>query len=517
MERTGVCLADVGGMIEVKKRLEASFLAPMRNPELRQLYGKSLRGGLLLYGLPGTGKTFIARAIAGEMGAAFLSVMITDILGEYIGTSESNLHKAFQKARSHAPASFSSTRSTPSASSEHSYAARGCATPLVRDRSHRHRVRRFLRGVCGSARVDETAQHVMSHDAYSQEITRAARFVETGQYERAMQILTRLLAAYPDNANTTYKVMAEAHKSVERFEDAEAEARKALAALPNDPDAHRLLAQALISQDRDPEAERSLRTALELTPEDDSLLSLMSTALTRMGRTEEALFYAREAVRLSPGSAGNHLLLAMAQMTSNPQAAETALKETLALDPLFEEALLLRSWMLDDRGNHHDAAKALAAYTTQTSDYETSRHMVDAFLMKLASSASLGLWGAAILTMLLLPLVRTMNLPGSFLLPPLILAAIPTYQSTNSRIRAFRRAFTDRSRRILRSFIRTHRFLSLWAASAVVLWMGLVIGTVCAIRGTDAVLIIMAGASLGHLALGWIVLRIIPFIRRRNA
>ena len=103
VERTGVCLADVGGMIEVKKRLEASFLAPMRNPELRQLYGKSLRGGLLLYGPPGTGKTFIARAIAGEMGAAFLSVMITDILGEYIGTSESNLHKAFQKARSHAP------------------------------------------------------------------------------------------------------------------------------------------------------------------------------------------------------------------------------------------------------------------------------------------------------------------------------------------------------------------------------------------------------------------------------
>jgi len=57
VERTGVCLADVGGMIEVKKRLEASFLAPMRNPELRQLYGKNLRGGLLLYGPPGTGKT----------------------------------------------------------------------------------------------------------------------------------------------------------------------------------------------------------------------------------------------------------------------------------------------------------------------------------------------------------------------------------------------------------------------------------------------------------------------------
>ena len=103
VERAGVRLADVGGMTEVKNRLEASFLAPMRNPELRRLYGKSLRGGLLLYGPPGTGKTFIARAIAGEMGAGFLSVTLTDILDHYMGISENNLHRIFQKARNHAP------------------------------------------------------------------------------------------------------------------------------------------------------------------------------------------------------------------------------------------------------------------------------------------------------------------------------------------------------------------------------------------------------------------------------
>ena len=103
VERAGVRLADVGGMTEVKNRLEASFLAPMRNPELRRLYGKSLRGGLLLYGPPGTGKTFIARAIAGEMGAGFLSVTISDILDPYIGNSEANLHNVFQQARDHAP------------------------------------------------------------------------------------------------------------------------------------------------------------------------------------------------------------------------------------------------------------------------------------------------------------------------------------------------------------------------------------------------------------------------------
>ena len=103
VETSHVGLADVGGMTEVKQRLEAAFLAPMRNPELRRLYGKSLRGGLLLYGPPGCGKTFIARAVAGELGAKFLSVSLSDVLDMYIGQSERNLHEVFAAARRNAP------------------------------------------------------------------------------------------------------------------------------------------------------------------------------------------------------------------------------------------------------------------------------------------------------------------------------------------------------------------------------------------------------------------------------
>ncbi|MEF9882857.1 ATP-binding protein [Streptomyces sp. P9-A4] len=98
-----VRLADVGGMEEVKDRLEAAFLAPMRNPELRKLYGKSLRGGLLLYGPPGCGKTFIARAVAGELGANFLTVSLSDVLDMWIGASEKNIHDIFETARRQAP------------------------------------------------------------------------------------------------------------------------------------------------------------------------------------------------------------------------------------------------------------------------------------------------------------------------------------------------------------------------------------------------------------------------------
>jgi SpoVK/Ycf46/Vps4 family AAA+-type ATPase len=103
VEASAVTLADVGGMQEVKKRLELAFLGPLRNPKLRALFGKSLRGGLLLYGPPGCGKTFLARAVAGEMGASFISLSIIDVLAMWVGSSERNLHDLFEAARSHAP------------------------------------------------------------------------------------------------------------------------------------------------------------------------------------------------------------------------------------------------------------------------------------------------------------------------------------------------------------------------------------------------------------------------------
>ena len=102
-EHAGLTLDDVAGMTEVKNRLEAAFLAPMRNPELRKLYGKSLRGGLLLYGPPGCGKTFIARAVAGELGARFITVSFADLIDMFVGRSERNIHELFEVARRNSP------------------------------------------------------------------------------------------------------------------------------------------------------------------------------------------------------------------------------------------------------------------------------------------------------------------------------------------------------------------------------------------------------------------------------
>lgn len=97
-------LADVGGLVAVKEQLNMAFLEPARNPQLSAYYGKSVNGGLLLYGPPGCGKTYIARALAGELQANFHPVGINDVLDPYQGQSERHLHDAFANARRSRPA-----------------------------------------------------------------------------------------------------------------------------------------------------------------------------------------------------------------------------------------------------------------------------------------------------------------------------------------------------------------------------------------------------------------------------
>ena len=98
-----VKLTDVAGMEDVKTRLELSLLGPIRNPELMRAYKVSTRGGLLLYGPPGCGKTFLAKAVSGEIGANFYPVGISDVLQQWLGNSERAVHEIFETARRNTP------------------------------------------------------------------------------------------------------------------------------------------------------------------------------------------------------------------------------------------------------------------------------------------------------------------------------------------------------------------------------------------------------------------------------
>ncbi|MBB5081260.1 AAA family ATPase [Nonomuraea endophytica] len=98
-----VTFADVAGMEGVKEALRVKLLLPVQQPELFAAFGKRAGGGVLLYGPPGGGKTHLARAAAGELGASFVSVGLSDVLDMYVGQSERNLHNIFDAARRSRP------------------------------------------------------------------------------------------------------------------------------------------------------------------------------------------------------------------------------------------------------------------------------------------------------------------------------------------------------------------------------------------------------------------------------
>jgi len=102
-EHPKITFADVGGMDAVKERIRMKVIYPQQNAELFKAYGKRLGGGLLLYGPPGCGKTYLARATAGEVRARFYAIGLHDVLDMWIGQSEKNLHEIFQVARAQAP------------------------------------------------------------------------------------------------------------------------------------------------------------------------------------------------------------------------------------------------------------------------------------------------------------------------------------------------------------------------------------------------------------------------------
>ena len=103
LERPTLKFADVGGMDGVKEEIRMKIILPLQQPDLFKAYGKKAGGGILLYGPPGCGKTFLARATAGEVQAGFLAIGINDVLDMWIGQSEKNLHAIFEQARAHRP------------------------------------------------------------------------------------------------------------------------------------------------------------------------------------------------------------------------------------------------------------------------------------------------------------------------------------------------------------------------------------------------------------------------------
>jgi SpoVK/Ycf46/Vps4 family AAA+-type ATPase len=103
LEKPAINFSDVGGMKRIKEEISMKIIQPLKNPDLYKAFGKKIGGGILLYGPPGCGKTYIARATAGEINAKFINIGLHDILDMWVGSSEKNLHSIFELARKNTP------------------------------------------------------------------------------------------------------------------------------------------------------------------------------------------------------------------------------------------------------------------------------------------------------------------------------------------------------------------------------------------------------------------------------
>lgn len=101
VERPTLSFGDIAGLEDVKEDIRLKMIYPFSHPEAAAKYKIRRGGGILLWGPPGTGKTMMARAVAGEIDAAFFTVKPSEIMSKWVGDSEQNIEALFKTARSH--------------------------------------------------------------------------------------------------------------------------------------------------------------------------------------------------------------------------------------------------------------------------------------------------------------------------------------------------------------------------------------------------------------------------------
>jgi transitional endoplasmic reticulum ATPase len=103
VEVPNVKWTNIGGLEDVKKQLQQAVEWPLKYPDIFEKSGAKPPKGILLYGPPGTGKTLLARAVANESEANFISIKGPELLSKWVGESESGVREIFRKARQAAP------------------------------------------------------------------------------------------------------------------------------------------------------------------------------------------------------------------------------------------------------------------------------------------------------------------------------------------------------------------------------------------------------------------------------
>ncbi|MEM3247967.1 MAG: AAA family ATPase, partial [Candidatus Micrarchaeaceae archaeon] len=101
--KSNITFKDVVGMEKEKRMIYENIILAIKKPELLKAYGKKLGLGVLFYGPPGCGKTYLVNAIAGETNSNVIIARVNEIVDMYAGNTEKNMHAIFEQARKNTP------------------------------------------------------------------------------------------------------------------------------------------------------------------------------------------------------------------------------------------------------------------------------------------------------------------------------------------------------------------------------------------------------------------------------
>jgi transitional endoplasmic reticulum ATPase len=103
LESPDVSWSDIGGLDDVKRELQEAVEWPLKYPDLYSKIGHTVPKGILLHGASGTGKTLLAKAVATESEANFISIKGPELLSKWVGESERGIREVFRRARQASP------------------------------------------------------------------------------------------------------------------------------------------------------------------------------------------------------------------------------------------------------------------------------------------------------------------------------------------------------------------------------------------------------------------------------
>lgn len=171
MEKPDISFAEVGGMDNIKEEIRIKIIHPLTNPDLFKAFGKKAGGGILLYGPPGCGKTYLARATAGEINSKFISVGLDEVLDMWLGNSEKNLHQKFEVARKNNPCVLFFDEID----------ALGSKRNDLKQSSSRHTINQFLKELDG---IDSDNEGVLILGATNSPWHMDTAFLRPGRFDR---------------------------------------------------------------------------------------------------------------------------------------------------------------------------------------------------------------------------------------------------------------------------------------------------------------------------------------------